>query len=260
MEKELPLLDKRILVPRGKQQAKSFSRLVEKYGGIPVEIPLLAFRPIERNDVIHNAILKLPTYNWLIFTSNVTVETFFSLLDDSPLPKNIKIAVIGERTEKVLLSKGIVVDFVPKEFVAEAFVEEFLAEVHPGDQVLIPKGNLARDHISEVLRRHGAIVDEVVVYETFLPDESREQLAKRLSDGVLDVLLFTSPSTIDHFMEVVEQHKLHDRLQKCIIGCIGPVTHARITKHELKVHIMPEKYTVEDLVDSTVSFFEKRKA
>jgi uroporphyrinogen-III synthase len=192
----------------------------------------------------------------LVFTSNVTVETFFSLLDHASLPENIKIAVIGERTKKVLLSKGIVVDFVPNEYVAEAFVEAFLAEVHPGDRVLIPKGNLARDYIAEVLRQHGVTADEVVVYETFLPEESKKILAESLDAGKLDVLLFTSPSTIDHFMEVVEQHQLHDKLQECIIGCIGPVTHDRITSHNLNVHIMPEKYTVEDLVDSTVSFFE----
>ncbi len=46
MTDSAPLKNKKILVPRGKGQAKPFSDLVKKNGGIPIEIPLIAFRPI----------------------------------------------------------------------------------------------------------------------------------------------------------------------------------------------------------------------
>jgi len=78
MLKPLGLVDKKVLVPRGAGQAKSFSQLVEKYGGISIEIPLIAFRPIELTKELQTAMNEINTYDWIVFTSNVTVETFFS--------------------------------------------------------------------------------------------------------------------------------------------------------------------------------------
>ena len=98
MIKGLPLLDKKILVPRGKNQAKSFSRLVERYGGIPIEIPLISFRPIKTGSDIETIIEHLDTYDWIIFTSNVTVDTFMSFVQQEKIPSFPKVAVIGERT------------------------------------------------------------------------------------------------------------------------------------------------------------------
>ncbi len=259
MLKSPPLLDKKVLVPRGKGQAKSFSQLVEMYGGIPVEIPLIAFRPIERNKCLQEYLEALDTYDWIIFTSNTTVETFFSFIDDSAKQVLPKVAVIGKKTEGVLKKRGIPVDFVPSVYVAEAFVEEFLPYIHKGSRVLIPKGNLAREYIASSLAEAGADVHEVVIYETYMPDESRTALAGMLADNELDILTFTSPSTVDHLMDVVKSHGLEERLKSCVIGCIGPVTEKKLRKYGLTVHASPEEYTVKEMLKSTITFIEKTK-
>lgn len=258
MLKSPPLLDKKVLVPRGKGQAASFSRLVAKYGGIPVEIPLIAFRPIQKNQRLSECLEKLGTYDWIIFTSNVTVETFFSFLGEVR-PDFPKIGVIGKKTAKVLNELGFPVDFVPSAYVAEVFVEEFLPIVSPGSRVLIPKGNLAREYIADSLTEAGAIVDEVVIYETYMPAESRAKLVGMLDGGELDILTFTSPSTVDHFMEVVSANGLETRLEPCIIGCIGPITENRLREYGLPVHAAPEEYTVEEMIKSTIAYLEKDK-
>jgi uroporphyrinogen-III synthase len=256
MPKSLPLLDKKVLVPRGKGQAASFSRLVKKYGGIPVEIPLIAFRPIQKNERLTQCLDKLGTYDWIIFTSNVTVETFFSFVGEvgNDFPK---IAVIGKKTAQVLKERGFEVDFVPSAYVAEVFVDEFLPYVGSGSRVLIPKGNLAREYIADSLMEAGALVDEVVIYETYMPEESRAKLAGLLAGGELDVLTFTSPSTVDHLMEVVASSGLESRLRDCIIGCIGPVTEKRLREYGLQVHAAPEEYTVEGMLKSTIAYLER---
>ncbi len=101
------LKDKKVLVPRGAGQAKSFSQLVEKYGGIPIEIPLIAFRPIEINQRLQTALNEIDTYDWIIFTSNVTVETFFSFKNSEEFDTFPKVAVIGKKTEEVIEGKGV---------------------------------------------------------------------------------------------------------------------------------------------------------
>ncbi|PLS01323.1 uroporphyrinogen-III synthase [Neobacillus cucumis] len=257
MSKCSALHDKKVLVPRGKGQAKAFSQLVEGYGGIPVEIPLIAFRPIEKNHRLQECLEALDTYDWLIFTSNVTVETFFSFYDrdKQALPK---IAVIGKKTAEVLHEKGIHAAFVPSAYVAEVFVDEFLPAVDIHSKVLLPKGNLAREHIAASLTEAGAHVDEVVIYETYMPEESRLKLARMLADNELDILTFTSPSTVDHLMVVVRQYGLEESLKKCIIGCIGPVTEKKLLEYGITVHASPDEYTVKDMMKSTIAYLEDK--
>ncbi|WP_066063747.1 uroporphyrinogen-III synthase [Neobacillus soli] len=256
MTPSLPLLDKKVLVPRGENQAKTFSKLVERYGGIPIEIPLIAFRPIDSNQRLQDALKALATYDWIIFTSNVTVETFFSFYDrvEAGFPK---IAVIGKKTAEVLKELGLRAEFVPSAYVAEVFVEEFLPCIHHGARVLLPKGNLAREYIASSLTEYGAQVDEIVIYETYMPAESREKLAGMLGANQLDILTFTSPSTVDHLMDVVQEYGLSEQLRSCVIGCIGPVTEKKLLDYGLTVHASPAEYTVHEMIKSTITFLEK---
>lgn len=257
MIKSSPLLGRKVLVPRGENQARSFSQLIEKYGGIPIEIPLIAFRPIERNPRLLTILKALDTYDWIIFTSNVTVETFFSFFSLAETENYFpKIAVIGKKTEEGLLEKGMQPEFVPSTYVAETFVEEFLPFIHENSRVLIPKGNLAREYISTSLTDFGANVDEVVIYETYMPEESRKKLAEMLVLNQLDILLFTSPSTVDHFMDVVQQKELMHYLNECIFGSIGPTTEKKLQAYGLPVHASPKEYTVKEMINSTIAYLE----
>ncbi|MGA9225663.1 MAG: uroporphyrinogen-III synthase [Mesobacillus sp.] len=250
----LPLQNKTVMIPRGKAHAKSFSELVAKVGGIPVEIPLIAFQPVAATEELHEMMNSLHTYDWIIFTSNVTVETFYSLMNALvPFPK---VAVIGDKTRQVLENMGVKVDFTPGHYVAEDFVEEFHSHIREGSRVLIPKGNLARDYIAATLKKHGAIVDEVVIYETYLPDDSRDKLIQMLRNRRLDILTFTSPSTIDHFMEIVEAQQLQKELDQCIVACIGPVSMRKAEEWGLNVHAVPDKYTVEEMLKSIIEYLK----
>jgi uroporphyrinogen-III synthase len=256
MLKPLGLKDKKVLVPRGAGQAKSFSQLVEKYGGISIEIPLIAFRPTELTEQLQTAMNEIDTYDWIVFTSNVTVETFFSFFKKEDHPSFPKIAVIGRKTEEVLEERGFKAEFVPSAYVTEVFTEEFLPLVPSGSKVLIPKGNLAREYISTSLSCHGVLVDEIVIYETYMPEESKGKLAKMVAEDELDILMFTSPSTVNHFMSVVKEHKLESHLERCVISCIGPVTEKRLHAFGLPVHVSPKEYTVNEMIKSTIDFLK----
>jgi uroporphyrinogen-III synthase len=250
------LQGKKILIPRGKNSSKSFSDIVKRYGGIPVEIPLLDFRPVENNEELQPILDGLGQYDWLILTSKVAVDSFFSFFHDKKLELP-KIAVIGNKTAQSLVKIGIQVEFVPKTFVAERFVEEFLPLVHMGDKILIPKGNLARDYIADSLREKGASVDEIIIYETFFPEDSKEKLRKSIQEHELDIIPFTSPSTAEHFMSIVNEYSLHDHLLGCIVACIGPVARERAEKLGLKVDVTPDVYTVQDMVLAIISYLNQ---
>ncbi|WP_053367298.1 uroporphyrinogen-III synthase [Bacillus sp. FJAT-27245] len=256
MKPPLPLSNKKVLVPRGAGHAKSFSRLIEKHGGIPVEIPLLSFRPIGMDETLQQMLAKIETYDWIVFTSNVTVDTFLSFYQQGSFGKLPRIAAIGDRTAFFLKERGYETEFIPSKYVAEVFADEFIAHINKGCRVLIPKGNLAREHIANMLRKHGHIADEIVVYETYLPEESKVKLKEMLSKRALDILMFTSPSTVDHFIEAVGEAELKELANRCVVACIGPVTEKRLTSLGIPVHASPDQYTVEDMVNSTIAYLE----
>ncbi|MFD2446244.1 uroporphyrinogen-III synthase [Bacillus sp. CGMCC 1.16607] len=251
----LPLKGKTVLVPRGKKEAEAFSTLVEQYGGVPMEIPLIAFRPIQSSKEIVAMFNNLHTYDWIIFTSNVTVETFFSFFKKTPaaIPQ---VAVIGEKTANVLREKGYGVQFIPNEYVAEGFAREFRPYVKKGMKVLIPKGNLSRDYIAKSLINAGALVDEIIIYETYLPEESKLHLKEAITNRQLDILTFTSPSTFDHFMEVILGNGLQRNIEHCLIACIGPVTKEKIESLGWKVDVSPETYTVENMLKDVILYIQ----
>ncbi|MBU8879585.1 uroporphyrinogen-III synthase [Bacillus sp. FJAT-29790] len=250
----LPFIGKNVLVPRGKKQAKSFSDLVASYGGNPVEIPLIAFRPVEITEEALAKIAQLHTFDWIIFTSNIAVETFLSYVNLHQQKDFPKIAAIGEKTRSCLHRFGLQVDFMPSEYVAEGFVKEFLPFVKKGMKILIPKGNLARNYIYTALSEKGSHVDELIMYETYFPEESRQLIKEKA--GVLDILTFTSPSTVDHFMGEVKKNNLFHMLDNSVIGCIGPVTRAKVESYGLTVHTAPDVYTVPHMLENIIAYLE----
>ena len=112
----------------------------------------------------------------------------------------------------------------------------------------LAKGNFARTIISDKINNVGANCDEVIVYETVLPQESVPKLVYVLQAQEVDVITFTSSSTIHHFMQIVEQYQLHLLLESLIIACIGPIAKKAALQYRLKVDICPDVYTTDAML------------
>lgn len=188
--------------------------------------------------------------------TSVNTAKFFLPHIPTNLPSLPKIAAIGEKTEQKIVELGFHVDFVPREYVAEGFVKDFLPLVSSGATVLLPKGDLARNVIATELTVHGVQVDEMVIYETYLPEESRQKLLHVLHEIPLHVLLFTSSSTVDNFMTVVKGEALEHRIQHAIVACIGPIAKKTAESYGLSVHVCPAIYTVDALLEETLQYVQ----
>ncbi|MCP3741246.1 uroporphyrinogen-III synthase [Rossellomorea sp. BNER] len=253
----LPLEGKEILITRGEQEAESMSELVKQYGGIPHIVPLLAFRSFEdrkQTDYIN----QLPEYDWVIFTSKNTVRFFVTLMKENgiSLPMtNCKIGAVGDKTGDLLRSFGITPDFIPDYFTAEDFAGQFLKEGKRPKKVLIPKGNLARNILASNLRDYGISCDEWILYENYFPQKNQETLKNLLLNYDLDAVTFTSSSAIHHYMKTVEKYNLNRIIKNQIFACIGPVAKETAENYGLKVVVVPNRYTMEDLVRVLGDYF-----
>ena len=120
------------------------------------------------------------------------------------LPVTTKIAAVGVKTKLELEKRGYRVDFVPTSFVAEVFAEEFVKRLSGNERILFPKGNLARDVIPVALREMGVSLDELIVYGTKENVEKKQELIEALEVGKVDIITFTSPSTVTSFVRLLE--------------------------------------------------------
>lgn len=263
MEGEQPLLGKTILNTRGKKQAAEFSRKIIEAGGTSIEVPLLTFQKPEESAGIEEAIKNIHTFDWLIFTSKNGVDCFFDYYDcvnekedhKLPLPK---IAVVGTKTEQALNSKGHKAELVPDEFIAEGLFDRLRPFVKSGARFLLARGNLGRSYLVEELIKHGAQVTDLIVYETVGNACEKERLIKLLKEKRIDIITFTSPSTVKQFHKMVEQSDWQEWTKDVIFACIGPETKKSADNLQVPIHICPANYTVDYLLTDIIAYLKEQ--
>ena len=77
-----------------------------------------------------------------------------------------------------------------------------------------------------------------------------------MNDGKVDVITFTSPSTVHNFLEIMGRDYATPKRIK--IACIGPVTAAAVKKAGLPADIIQERYTIPGLVETLIKYYSKK--
>jgi uroporphyrinogen III methyltransferase/synthase len=240
-----------VLITRTRRQASNLARLLADEVAIPVELPSIEIEPIEDREAVDAAIETLRTggYAWAAFTSANAVELFFEQLADRGLDarafSGARIAAIGPATAHSLAVRGLRADAVPGEYVAEAVVEALRGQIAPGDRVLLPRAESARAELVRGLEAMGAAVDEIPIYRAAVPSEASPEVLAELRAGRIDVVTFTSSSTVRNLLAILGDATA---LERPLIACIGPITAQTARELGLRVDVVAEEYTVEGLV------------
>ena len=255
---QLPLFGKTVVVTRKGDQADSMIDRLRELGAEPFFFPVIETIAPDDWSPLDNALNNLSQYQGLIFTSVNGVRFFAERLkaidQDIRELKGIRVFTIGPKTAEAVRDLGIRVDVVPEDFVAESLIESIGKENIKGKRFLIPRATVARETLPEQLRKMGAFVDIAPVYQTILPSPSVEALEKRLKEGSIDVITFTSSSTVNNFLALMSD-KLLPYIKKAKIACIGPITEKTARDAGLNVEIVPNQYTVSSLMDAIENHF-----
>jgi uroporphyrinogen III methyltransferase/synthase len=252
-----PLFGKRILVTRARQQAGILSKLLAERGALPVALPAITIQPIPDNQKLKQAILNLANYQWIVFTSVNGVEAFFDELRASKLDvralHGLNIAAIGPATGKALEANGITADYCPEVFTTEGLISGFHGRNIACQRFLLPRTDIADEQLAKGLTGLGAMVHEIAVYRT-LPDvDAITGVKKMLSSNQLDVITFTSSSTVTNFFTALAGYAVP--LRKVKIACIGPKTADALMKSGLKPDVIAREHTIPGLVDAIEELF-----
>ena len=256
-----PLSGLRILVGRARHQASALSSGLRELGAEVVEIPFIEIRKPRSYKPLDSALKNLHDYDWLILTSVNGVDAVWERLSKLRLTKrqfkHLRVAAIGPATKKAIEKRGIKVNVVPEEYVAESVVKSLRKQI-AGKRVLLARARVARDVIPRELRKLGAKVDVVEAYETVIPQSSRTRLRAILKDSKRhpDVITFTSSSTVRNFVALLGRNMWRGRprprkanpLDSVRFASIGPVTSSTLRELGLPVHIEAKQYTIPGLI------------
>ncbi len=254
-----PLLGKQVIVTRAREQASDLVKLLYDLGGECIECPTIKVEWPEDKSKIDSAIHNLSSYDWIVFTSVNGVSFFFERLFEIGLDvralNNLRAASIGPATSKRLLDFGIKSDIIPETYRAESIVDAFKNEAIKNKKVLLPRAKEARPVLPVELTKMGAQVDEITTYCTQKVVESSEILIEQLEKGAIDIVTFTSSSTVKNFKELLPKDKFEELIKDVTIASIGPITTKTAKELGFKVEIEAESYTIPGLVEAILDYY-----
>jgi uroporphyrinogen III methyltransferase/synthase len=245
-----PLFGKRILVTRARAQASEFADLLEANGAQVIQFPTIKIQPVAVDSAyIHST----NEYDWIVFTSINAVEIFYERLRENGRDARAfgtsKICAVGPKTVDALNHIGIQPDFVPLHSRGAAIAAE-IGDVH-GKKILLPRAKIATADLPNGLRQKGARVDDVPLYDTVkVASENRDEIEADLLDGRIDLVTFTSSSTVTNFLEMFPTHEPAVLLADVKVAVIGPTTQKTAVEYGVKVDVVAKEASVESLVEA----------
>lgn len=249
MSKQMPLQGENVIFT-GILRSSEAVDLTLQFGGNPIVTPLIETKEIvSKTDVEQLNACK--NYDWLIFTSQSSVQAFYLKLKKHGLSSSLfkaKIAVVGSKTANAAEKIGLNVTFMPTTFSADVFVKEFPTVSSSNETCIFLKGSLAKDTITNGLINR---VDEWIIYETIEVNENIEEVKALVENKNKCSIIFTSPSTVNVFHQYIGMYTGYKALTVC---AIGHITKEHLESLGASVHVMPEVYTLTEVIHTLVDW------
>lgn len=246
--KEENTLDKKhIFLSMSKYDLINVTAELEHNGNCVYPFPSISFEPLVKE-------VQIPDVDWIIFTSKVGVNYFFRFLnDDIRKLNNIKIACIGKKTEEVLNNFGVQAVVVPKIFSGEKMAEALAESDIRGRRVLLAQAEKTRGVLERELKKKGAEIKVLSLYRNIIPPLCYAFVKRTKNVSYIDYAMFTSPSTVQHTIELFGDMWKDWSKNVDLFVAIGPVT-AKVLEDCGKV-VYPQDFTIQNMLE----FIYRRK-
>ncbi len=249
----------RVAITRAPHQAEKQRKLLEARGAQVYRYPTIAIVPPQDVRPLDAALQKAAAgdFDWLVLTSVNTIdmlaERMAALQMKPDALAGLKVATVGSVTAEAAQNRlGVTVDLVPETYTTDSLAAALQT---PNARVLLPHSAIARPGLQESLRDVGAKVTTVDAYRNIVA-KGGDPLPTLLWEGQIDAITFTSASTVSYFSKRLRAERgTLDMLDDVVVACIGPVTAEAARKCELRVSVVPERHTIDDMVDALASHF-----
>ncbi|MFB5598764.1 MAG: uroporphyrinogen-III synthase [Nitrososphaeraceae archaeon] len=225
---------------------RDFSSLLIKDMYKLIRLKTTEIVPVDHNLI--NDILKLSfdKNDYFIFLSINAVNIFIEFAKKTSrfndildlLNNKVKVIAIGLSTSNTLKKNGVSVRYVPEKFSSEEILKIFPRLTQKTSKIIIPRSSLADNYLNENLSELGYKVHEFYLYnvKNACIDSHWIEFLKLLKCDYIDFLVFTSPSNVRSFFEIIERISpdLIKNLSNIdMVISIGPKTSKELQRHAL---------------------------
>jgi uroporphyrinogen-III synthase len=266
------LKGKVVAIVRPPDQVKELSDAIESLGGTPYEAPLIEVTPAKDQESLIRLIKDTASgrMDVIAFMSQNGVRQTFEVAKSEGLEKSfrdhlskISLISIGPKTKLELEKIGFRNVKLPEEYSSSGLIRLLEKTNLKGKRIGLPRAKGVDDTLRVSLERLGAEVIEAEAYE--VQETSDSSLVKKLIgdliSGKIDVIAFTSPSTVRSLIEnsrkFSDLDKVKASLRKIVIASIGTTTRKVLEELGFQVQVTPSEFTVEALAKEIALYFEK---
>jgi uroporphyrinogen III methyltransferase/synthase len=252
----LPLFGQRILVTRPADEAAAASTLLESLGAEVLLAPMVEIKPLADFGPLDEAIDRLASYQWLVFTSSNGVRHFLNRIfergRDARALGHLKLAAIGPGTAKALAAYHLRADLVPEEFRSESLAEA-LSRAAAGQRVLLARADRGRTVLKDVLGQV-ADVDQVAVYRNVDAEALPVEILRRIEVGTIDWITLTSSAITARLHSLLPETARRQVDTAIRLASLSPITSEAATALGWTVAAEAEVFTWEGLVEAMIAW------
>ena len=259
-----PLFGKTAVVTRARPQASDLAQALGELGADVIEFPTIRIEPPADPQPLLRAAAALDRYDWIVLTSVNGVDHLMRAVheadNDARAFAGVRLCAIGPATAERLETFGLRPDLIPPKYVAESVAEALTSLEDLADKrFLLPRADIARPALADALTGAGARVEEVVAYRTVPEDASAGRVEELFEGDGVDLVTFTSSSTVTHFADLIGTERLARIAGEATFASIGPITSKTMEARGIPVHIEARQYTIPGLVEAVVRHFSRKE-
>jgi uroporphyrinogen-III synthase len=266
------LSGKRIALLEARMSAEIAS-MVERFGGTPYSVPAVRETPLEQPEETTAFVdaLCAGRFKILIFMTGVGAS---ALLKEAEKRGQLDAALValrgattvcrGPKPVAVLRRQDVQVNITAAE---PHTTTELLQALEPIDlthaSVALVHYGERNEQAADELKRRGATVAEICLYEWRLPDDVAplRQLVDEIIDGKIDALAVTSQIQIRHLFEIADKLGKHSALadalnRRTVVAAVGPVCAAALRSYGVIPHVQPSHPKMGPMMLALSDYFE----
>lgn len=167
-----------------------------------------------------------------------------------------KTVAVGPSTQRGMEKHGIRVDVVPGAYSSEGIISA-LAPYIRGKKVEIVRSSHGAPLLVDGLKKHGAIIHEVKVYDIVRPvGKCQRKLIEAALNDEIDVYAFTSAMSVKNFLKTAEdlgkKGELVEGMKHRTVAAIGNPTAEALRENGICVDVLPERFTFKCMLDALI--------
>jgi uroporphyrinogen-III synthase len=275
MVQKTPILSgKTIAITRPAGQTEEAGVLIKQMGGVPYYIPAIEIKPLCNIDAFKKFIWELCKghVDYVVLMSTNGVKYLFSAAGNYNLTRllheglcNTFVIAVGPKTAEALNEYNVRVDMVPQQYSSEGLLKALEGTDLRGKKIRIPRTSNATPTLTDTLKKMGADVEEIYVYESGLPaDENlKSKFYEDLTNGNIDAIVFGSGLSAKNIFKMLTEKATMEKLRKIIQDkvttvAIGPTTAQALKEMDVKVDVVPEDYLFEKALSALAQYWSTK--